>query len=68
MAKSHIFVVKPADGDADATPVLLIRGTRSQVESMLISEFSIEPASVEEAVALGGKGVEIEAADVKLAE
>lgn len=59
-----IFVVRPVNPpseDAGREQTRLIRATRrSQVESFLISEFSIDKATQEQCVDLGADGVKVE--------
>ena len=58
----RVFCVRPRKGGTDGPEIKprLINGTRAQVEQLLLSELSIEPASVEDAVRLGADGVIVE--------
>ena len=56
MAKTHVFLVQPAEGLGGIHR--LIRGTLKEVEAKLRSEVSIEPCKAEEAHGLAD--VEIE--------
>lgn len=60
MAAIHTFTVRAKIDEGQNAR--LVRGTRREVEAFLISELAIEPATVEQAVKLGAKGVEIEEA------
>lgn len=60
MAKERTFCVRHRDADPQSTDgVQLVRGTRSQVESFLIGQHAIEPATDIELNELGAAGVKI---------
>ena len=59
-AKERTFTVRRIDADPQSTDgVQLVRGTRSQVESFLIGQHAIEPATDIELNELGAAGVKI---------
>lgn len=60
MPKPKVFLVQSRAGTVQDAPKRLIRGTRSSVESFLISELSIEAVTAEQAVELGAAGVKVE--------
>jgi hypothetical protein len=63
MAKAKTFCVRRRDADPQSTDgVQLINGTRSQVESYVIGQHLIEPASDLELNELGALGVKISSA------
>lgn len=59
--KIQTYRVTPRDSEVEVRP-RLIRGTLAQVQGFILGELSIEPATVEQAVALGKEGTEIEQA------
>jgi hypothetical protein len=55
----RVYAVKPANGTTGKTR--LVRATRrSQVESFLLGDFTIEPAGVDEALELARNGAQVE--------
>lgn len=61
MATKTVFLIQPrAESGVTAKPRLVRAARRSSAENHLIGAFSIEKATVEEALALGAEGVVIE--------
>ncbi len=63
-AKSTVYLVKPLNESGIVAKPMLVRGLRrAAIEGYVLQAFSIEKATVDDAVALGAEGVEIRDAE-----